>query len=190
MTLEIAFANRPCRGETVSGDTVLVLERPPAATLVVADGLGHGEKAALASQTFCDFIGENHHMPLPALMKAASRHSSHTRGAAAAIVRIDEQEEKLWFCGVGNIELQAISVHSIRPVCSPGIVGRPIRKILQFDYPMASGDMVALYSDGISSRFELKEYRSLGARECADAILENHGKYHDDATVLVARYRR
>ena len=72
----ISGANRPCRGETVSGDTILVVEGTPATTLVVADGLGHGDNAAVASRTFCDFIGENHHMPLPSLMKAASKHSS------------------------------------------------------------------------------------------------------------------
>ena len=83
-----------------------------------------------------------------------------------------------------------MSVNSIRPVCTPGIIGRPIRKVVEFSYELASGDLIAIYSDGISSRFDLKEYRTLPAQECADLILRNHGKYHDDATVLTIRYRR
>lgn len=189
MSLEIAYANRPCRGEKVSGDSIQIMEGP-LTTLVVADGLGHGPMAAQASLAFCEYVKSREGEPLPAVIKGSSKHISHTRGAAAAIVLVDTKSEKIFFCGVGNIELQAVSVNSIRPVCTPGIIGRPIRKVVEFSYDLASGDLIAIYSDGISSRFDLKEYRTLPAQECADRILENHGKYHDDATVVVTRYRR
>ena len=66
-------------------------------------------------------------------MKEASAAIKQTRGAAAAIVRVTTSG-KLLFVGVGNIEMHAVSRERIRPVCTPGIVGRNVRKIIVFEY--------------------------------------------------------
>ena len=153
----------------------------------VADGLGHGVEAAEASRAFCDFISKSVDEDIPELFGRASKAISSTRGAAAAIVRIDRETGILSFVGIGNIELQALSRKPIRPVCTPGIVGRPLRTVKQYDYSISSGDVIVLYSDGISSRLTLSNYRNLTPQEMADAILKDHGKYHDDATVLVVK---
>jgi serine phosphatase RsbU (regulator of sigma subunit) len=56
-------------------------------------------------------------------------------------------------------------------------------------YSYNSGDTFVLYSDGISSRFNLdgKIDMTLPPQTMADAILEQYGKTVDDATVVVVR---
>ena len=188
MTMEIEIAKRPMIGEAVSGDDVVVIHGPDGEVLiVVADGLGHGAKAREAAEAFCAFVELNASSPLDAIIRDGSRAISATRGAAAALLRIDGGNARLSFCGVGNIELQAASAAAIRPVCMPGIIGRPLRKVLVFDYALREGDLLVAHTDGISSRFHLEEYAALTAPEAAARILAEHGKNHDDATCVAIR---
>ena len=184
MTVQIASAQRPCRGETVCGDAYTVVA-DPVTTVALADGLGHGPLAHEASEAFCDYVRRNVGLGLEQLMHGATRALTGTRGAAAAVIRLDEAEENLVFVGVGNIELLALSRQQIRPVSTPGIVGRPLRKVVAYRYEVSPGDLLVLFSDGISSRLDLKKYKRLEPQQVADQIFEQHGKHHDDATVLV-----
>ena len=186
MLLEIGAAQRPFRHEKVCGDAFVVLQDREI-TIAVADGLGHGPKAAKAAVAFCEYVGVHAAKGLEEILRGATADLSDTRGAAAALVRIADQQRRLSFAGIGNIELQAVSKEPIRPACTPGIVGRPLRKVLRFDYELYPGDLLAIYSDGISGRFRLDSYSHLSAQSAAEAILAEHGKHHDDATCLVVR---
>lgn len=186
MTAGLAYAQRPCRGETICGDAFIVIEEP-VMLVALADGLGHGPLANQASEAFCEYVRRNGSLDLVQLMHGASKAIYGTRGAAAAVMRVDEEAGELSFAGVGNVELQAVSVVPIRPVCTPGIVGRPLRKVVAYRYEINPGDLLAMYSDGISSRYELKKFKRLEPQAVADQILEQHGKHHDDATVVVLK---
>lgn len=186
MSLEIGAVQRPIRNEKVCGDAFVVL-RNHEITIALADGLGHGPKAAEAAIAFCEYVEAHASRSLEEILIGATADLSDTRGAAAALVRIGSQHRELSFAGIGNIELQAVSKIPIRPACTPGIVGRPLRKVLKFDYELSPGDLLAIYSDGISSRFRLDSYRHLDAQGTAEAILADHGKQHDDATCVVVR---
>jgi hypothetical protein len=186
--MELEVATRPMQGETVSGDAAAVIEAPRGDVLiVVADGLGHGVKAHEAAEAFCAFAGIHADTPLEAIIRDGSHAIAATRGAAAALIRIAVGGARLSFCGVGNIELQAVSAEAIRPVCMPGIIGRPLRKVLVFDYALHEGDLLVAHSDGISSRFHLEDYAELSTREAAARILADHGKNHDDAICVAIR---
>ena len=63
-----------------------------------------------------------------------------------------------------------------------------MRKMLSFDFDLPPTALIALCSDGISSRLHLAEYAHLEPQAIADAIMEQHGKSHDDATCVVVRY--
>ncbi len=186
MRVEVAASQRPASGESVSGDEYLVVQGE-STLLALADGLGHGPQAREAAVAFCDHVRENSSASLEELLLGASARISRTRGAAAALVRIDPGGRELRFAGIGNICLQSRSREAIRPVSMPGIVGHSIRKIKEFAYPLHDGDLLVLHSDGISSRFELGNYQNLALQEMADAILGHAGKTHDDATCIVAR---
>ena len=184
--MDIGVAERPCQGETVCGDTHLVIAGE--VTLVaMADGLGHGPQAREAALAFNKHVEEHAHESLEEILRGASAAISKTRGVAAAVMRIDQRAMTMSFAGVGNIDMHAVSSERIRPVSIPGIVGSRIRKVRQFDYDLAIGDLLLLHSDGISSRLILEDFRKLAVQEMADEILLQHGKYHDDATCLVIR---
>lgn len=186
MKLSICTAQRAYLGETVCGDAFSMV-RDEKTLIALADGLGHGPLAAEAAVAFCRFVESRPGIGLRKLMTDATVQLSKTRGAAAALVRIDRQRGEIEFAGVGNIELQAVSKDPITPVSVAGIVGREIRKVHVFSYRIHRGDLLAVYTDGISSRFSLGDYAKLDEQALADKLLSEHGKLHDDATCVVIR---
>jgi len=170
----------------VCGDAVEIV-RAEETLIAVADGLGHGPEAADASQAFCRYVQDNASLGLEDIIMGASSEISRTRGVACGLLRIDASGKVMTFAGVGNIDVQAVSVNDIHPICMPGIVGQRVRKLQSFEYELHPGDLVAIYSDGISSRFDLGKFCHLAVQELADAILADYGKNHDDATCVVFR---
>lgn len=185
--MEIGIAQRPARNEKVCGDKLAVIDAD--GTLVaIADGLGHGPRAAEASEAFVAFMKSTPGGDLEDLLRRASDEIARTRGVAGALIRVDARESRMSFVGVGNIEMQAVSRNDIHPVCTPGIVGKRIRKIMPFEYEIFPGDLLAVFSDGISSRLSLKDLAVGSVQEIADRIMAEHGKDHDDATCIVIRF--
>lgn len=158
--------------------------------VAVVDGLGHGPGAHEASAAFLDYVEHNRDMPVDQLMMAAHKSISSTRGAAAALIRLDFETARLYFCGVGNIHFHSVAENApMCPVSAPGIVGHRLRKVIAYDYNMPSEGFFAVCSDGISSRMHLEELSSDDPQAIADAVLEHHGKSHDDATCVVVSYQ-
>lgn len=184
--MRIGTAMRPAEGQIVSGDAILVMEGEPT-IVVVADGLGHGAGAAEPAQAFCHFVRSRSSLPPHQIMGAASTEFVHSRGLAAAVLRVDLAARRFSYCGVGNIDLHAKSSSPIRPISAPGIVGRPVRKILHFDYSVAPGDILVAHTDGISSRFDVEDFSELDAGPMAAAILDRMGRSYDDASCVVIR---
>jgi len=166
----------------------VILTRAQVTLVAVADGLGHGELAAVAARAFCAVAAERCQHSLVEIMEGAHVRLAATRGAAAALVSIDESKDSLEFVGVGNIDLKASARGRIAPVSTPGIVGSRIRKIKSFCYSLAAGDLLVVASDGVSLRFDVASFQHLEEQAMADAILVKHGKTHDDATCVVIRY--
>ena len=188
--LLIAAVQRPAAGQMVCGDVYQVLRQGVRTVVVVADGLGHGQEAAAAAADFCRVAGVAAHQGIEHAMHSAHQQLRGSRGAAAAILRFDEERYELQFTGVGNIEMQTISRAAISPVSVPGIVGQRILKIKAFTYPLAPGDLLVVYSDGVSQRFNLASHQHLDVDGIAHAIMAKHGKAHDDATCVVIRIDR
>ena len=186
MSIVVGVAQRPCDGETACGDGYFA-DRGGAYVSVV-DGLGHGPHAEEAAVAFADAARPDDSFTLVQIMERAGRSLARTRGAAAALMRIDENARRLEFIGVGNIHMHAIAPVRMHPVCAPGVVGHRVRKLLPFEFELPETALIALCSDGISSRPDLGDFEHLHPQEIADAVLERHGKSYDDATCLVLRY--
>ena len=186
MTVDVAIAQRPMAGELVCGDDFAIARDATTTTIAIADGLGHGPAAAEAARQFCAFVSAHPGRDLEFLLREAGAAIAKTRGAAAAILRVDESARRLSFAGVGNIEMRSLG-GAFHPVCTPGIVGRPIRRVTCFAHEFRGDQLILLHSDGISTRFDMETYRSLPSDEMAKTILSNHGKDHDDATCIVVR---
>lgn len=187
MRVAIGSASRSREGEKVCGDVAASFPFAGGTLLCLADGLGHGEQAKEAAERACSYAGANSSQSLDALLRGLDRDLTSSRGAAVSLVALHVEACKLEFAGIGNVELRAVAASRVAPPTMPGIVGQRIRTVRVWDYPLAAGDIVALTSDGIKSRFDLAAFAHLTAEQIARDIVAQHHKSYDDACVLVAR---
>jgi phosphoserine phosphatase RsbX len=180
--LDVGVATRPIAGQRECGDCGGAWVSGCRTVVALADGLGHGPSAAAASSAFVAYVAEHFEEELEGLVRMAGKAIAGTRGAAVAIVRIDCESQRLWFAGVGNIELHSLSRERIAPVSVPGILGRPLRKVKIFEYGLATGDIIILHSDGVSRGVDLPELRGMSAQRASLRVIDTWGKQHDDAS--------
>jgi negative regulator of sigma-B (phosphoserine phosphatase) len=186
--VEFGTAQRPANGESECGDAYSLLPGPSTTLVALADGLGHGPRAAEAARAFCAEAGRLVDEPLEAILASADRALAGTRGAAAVLARLDGAG---WFefAGVGNIGARALSRLTVHPVSVAGTLGRhgPRRPRCE-RFRVERGDLLVLFTDGISGRFDLDTFRGQPPSRVARALIESHGKGHDDATCIAIRW--
>ncbi|NKY09212.1 ATP-binding protein [Cellulomonas hominis] len=180
---------RPMAGQEVCGDAYAVREDDGVLTLLLADGLGHGPLAAAASgEAVRAFRAAPPDGPAT-LLTTVHRALSGTRGAAAAIARLEADQVR--YAGVGNIAGVVLGGDARRAMIShPGIVGGQARTIRETTYPLPRGAVVVMHSDGVTERQTLEGYPGLLARSplvTAAVLLRDFGVRRDDASVVVAR---
>ncbi len=187
--MEIGAALRPARGETISGDAFRVLRHEAIVTVVVADGVGHGPGAALAAARFCGFVETSVTQTPAELLHGAHKALAGTRGAAGVILQINTDCHEAIFAGVGNVELVVSRKLPKTPICTPGIIGYRMRRVLPFSFLLSKNDLLVLFSDGISQNcLDIVKQNRHEPQELAGIILQRHGKEHEDATCVAIRY--
>jgi phosphoserine phosphatase RsbX len=187
MPILVGAAQRPMAGETICGDGFVTVPRAQGLLICLADGLGHGPAAQVASDAACRYVREHAEVPLERLMRGLNVALAATRGAAISLLVLDPPVKRALFVGIGNVELRAFSLAHIAPPTTPGIVGQGLRTARVWDYSLAPGDLFVLLSDGISSRFDLGALSHLPPQALADELVAKYFKSHDDACCVVAR---
>lgn len=191
MKFSVSFEQRNCRNEEVCGDAVAVEsdENAGITHVAVIDGLGHGPAAHAAADAFVAYFRKTitPELPLVDLLNGASNAIARTRGVAASVIRLDGNKREIQYAGVGNVELMAVSVDPIRPISKAGIIGRRLGRLLHFEYSLHHGDLLAVFTDGISSRFSLESLRDMDPPALCREVLSEWGKAHDDATIVAIR---
>jgi anti-sigma regulatory factor (Ser/Thr protein kinase) len=181
----------PKRGEEENGDGWTAIVGAEVVTIAVADGLGHGPSAALASTGVLRVIRERDQLPLTELMEEAHGATRATRGSAVGIVRILPASGRLDFVGVGNIAGTITNEEGHRKTVSlPGIVGHDMRRVQLFSYPWTAASILVMHSDGISTSWNLNAYPGLSDRDpmlIAAVLFRDYCRGTDDATVVVAK---
>lgn len=184
-------ATRSIGGETLNGDSYAITHPGPGKTLAaVIDGLGHGKEAHLASTIIKEQVLLKSDLPLTDLMNYLHQAARSTRGAVIGLIYIDTAQSILQFCGIGNIEGFVMHPDGKKSLISyGGILGHHIRTPRKFDYPFQPGDVLCMYSDGITSRWlpdqiNWKEH----PQRTAEHILNSYSRANDDATVLIISY--
>jgi len=188
--LEIGALWTPIAGEEECGDGWGVCCDARGASLVAADGLGHGPEAALAAAAAIGTLARNPAAPAGELMHAAHEALRPTRGAAMATARIDHDSGELRFAGVGNIAACVIDGSRRSLVSHNGIVGHNMRKVQEFAVPFGVGALCILHSDGIQTQWDLDKYPGLAGRSAAlvaAVLMRDFIRRRDDAMVLVLR---
>ena len=177
-------------GETVSGDAWDIRIEDGQATVIVADGLGHGpvaaEAAAEALKAFASIAGSP-----SAVLERAHPLMRSTRGAAVAMAQLDAKAGTIVYAGAGNISGRLISGIEDRSLMSQhGTLGVQIRRLQDVHYPWPDHSLLVLHSDGLLTRWHLKEVG--GLLQCDPAVvagwlLRDYTRGHDDVTVVVLK---
>jgi len=183
----------PMAGLAESGDAWATNRRDGGATILVADGLGHGEGAAEAALSAVAVFRKRASAEPGALMEELHPALRGTRGAAAAIAHVDTQRGKLTFVGVGNISASIWHPSKSQHLVSMnGIVGHHMSRVRTFVYEWLPGSILVMHSDGVRTRWRLEDYAGLQAKPAgliAGVLLRDAARGTDDACVVVARSR-
>ncbi len=187
----VAGISVPLRGELVCGDAWAFAGAGAVATLMVADGLGHGPDAAEASAAALDVFAAEPMREPAAMLAATHDRLRRTRGAAVTIVRVDTQASTIRACGAGNVIARVISGVSDRTlVMQHGTAGMQMRRPEEVNVPWPPHALLAVFSDGLESRWTPQPLMPVLGRDpslAAAILLRDHSRGRDDATVVVLR---
>ena len=188
VTWGMAATNAP--GEDVSGDQWVFLQRDTRVSFMMVDGLGHGlkahEAASEAENVFRMNVAEQPGVVLARLH--AALHS--TRGAAAALAVVDLATGTMTYAGVGNIAGTIVRADGQTQglVSNNGTVGADTISVKEFQYQWRAGEQLVMHTDGLRTRWSLKDRPGLSACHPAIVAAILHRDYlrgRDDATVAV-----
>jgi len=177
-------------GETISGDAWDIRIGDGVATVIVADGLGHGPVAAEAAAEALTVFSTATGSP-SAILERAHPLMRGTRGAAVAIAQANASTGMITYAGAGNISGRMISGVEDRSLMSQhGTLGVQIRRLQDASYPWPDHSLIALHSDGLMSRWNLNDVG--GILQCDPAViagwlLRDYTRGHDDVTVVVLK---
>ena len=180
--------SRPYKGLSICGDSFVIEEREGEILAAVVDGLGHGYESSVAAERAVEVIREFADLGVGPLLMRVHQELRTTRGAAIGLLKIDDGTGTGEFCGIGNIEVQALNGQPPSVFCLAGIVGHNLRTSKVMPITMKPGDIYCLMSDGISTRGNLKACLPGPPDTVARRIVEHWGKDHDDATAVILGY--
>ena len=192
LRFDVATRVRSCAGELVSGDLVCWKQVGDSSFVLTLDATGHGREAhrvaEIAERTFGSAnLGDPAEFLL--VLDEALRGS---RGAAAALARLDGAERSLSYAAVGNISGRLVGRGDSHLVCRDGTLGQRFRSPKLQTYELRPQDLVLMHSDGISARFSTETFADLHtgqAQSVAAQLLERFGKMYDDASCAVVRVK-
>ena len=196
LKIEAAFATLPLPGQSESGDLCLVKRVGKGTLLAVVDGLGHGQEAASAAHAAVGALDQYSREPLIDLVRRCHEALVGLRGVVLGLAYLDPQTATMAWLGVGNVGGVLLRADlgnrpsRITLVPNAGFIGVEQTRPTTRSVPLAPGDTVILYSDGIKDGFAESLALSNTPQEIADFVITRQVKGNDDALVLVARYAR
>jgi serine/threonine protein phosphatase PrpC len=196
LRIDAAFATLPLPGQAESGDLSLIKKVGKGTLLAVVDGLGHGQEAASAAHAAVGALDRYSREPLADLVRRSHDALVGLRGVVLGLAYLDPQAATMTWLGVGNVggillrQDPASRPSRVSLVPSAGFIGAEQTHPTTRSVPLALGDTIILYSDGIQDGFAESVVLAHSPQEIADFVITRHVKGTDDALVLVARYAR
>jgi negative regulator of sigma-B (phosphoserine phosphatase) len=194
--IESGIYVRPCEGETLSGDVVLVQSHGHGLFAALIDVLGHGPDAhrlgVQLSAALSGWLPEARPPAPEAAITVLHDGARGTRGAAAAVAWLDTQTLEGWVVGVGNVRCRLFGAVTRTFEFGEGVLGQRVRTPRPVLFTLQPTDVVILFSDGVAGRFRRDDYPSLGldpAPAIAFNVVRRFGKSVDDASCAVMRCR-
>lgn len=190
--LHIGAVNVPKPGQEVCGDSWGAEQTEQDSIILLADGLGHGLDAKLASAEAVRMLHRAPELPPGALVERVHQALRSSRGAAIAVAKIDRIRGKVTFCGIGNIAAHLYSgAHSTQHLVSVnGTAGFQTQRIREFSYPWPENGMLVMHSDGLATNTSVETHPGLALRDpalIAGVLYRDFTRGNDDATAVVAK---
>jgi len=180
-------------GEPVSGDGWACVIDGHRATLLVADGLGHGPDAAEAAQLAIQAFLHAPSSATPQLLARVHERLRGSRGAAVAMVQVDGSDGSGTLTGAGNVVGRIVSGVEDRTLLTQhGTAGVRIRtpEEVRFDWPPHA--LIAVCTDGVETRWKSELLHPVLGHDpslVAAMLVRQHSRGRDDTTVAVLRRR-
>jgi serine phosphatase RsbU (regulator of sigma subunit) len=190
-TLEHGYTIRPCRGESLSGDAVIARTLDAGIFMAIVDVLGHGPEAHELTHIIDSYLSRYGCWEVTRVITQLHQHLKGTRGAAVGMCAINASTGRLDYAGIGNTSIRRFGTTETRLVSHDGVLGQNMRTPLPQSVQLADGDLVVLYTDGVSDRFTAEQYPGMAHHppaEIAKNIVQRFGKDHDDAACVAVRY--
>ncbi len=153
--------------------------------------LGHGSEAHTVALNAQKYLEQNYRQELIDVLDGLHACLRGTRGAVAALCRLNTETGELIYVGIGNITVRVLGPRNSRLVSGNGIVGYMMSTLKEQTLKLFAGDVLVMYSDGIKEHFEPSECRGIlmgNAKSIAVGLLNQFGKKNDDASCIVLRY--
>jgi phosphoserine phosphatase RsbX len=182
---------RPCQGEYLSGDAVVIRPLEQGLFVAIVDVLGHGPEAHELTQVIDAYLARYGSADVSGLMTRLHQHLRGTRGAAVGLCAIDAASGRIDYAGIGNTVLRRFGKVETRLVSQDGVLGQNMRTPMPQTLQLDPGDLILLYTDGVSDRFTSNDYPGVlrhAPKEVASNIVQRFGKDHDDAACIAVRY--
>ena len=187
-TFPVSSLVRPLAGQSVSGDATAYRTLPGGLLVMVADGLGHGPLAALASARATEVLANSTSTSPSELIRLMHGALAGTRGAAITIALLDRASGTLTHAGVGNVAGRLVGPGRSRSLAvQPGIVGHNLPRVRELQQAVDSTQTLVLHSDGLTEKWNLDQFPDVlgkGPTVLAAAVLREAAVHRDDAGIL------
>lgn len=176
-------------GEEVAGDLWAVRTLGGRTRVVVADGLGHGRKAAEAAEESVRVLFTDKSGGPGELLRRMHETMQMTQGAVVAIADLDGRGELITYSGLGNISGRVYTPAGSKGCVSmPGGAGFQLHRIQEFSYSWPKRAMLVMSSDGLKSAINAQGLTQYHPSLIAAILYRDFHRGTDDATVVVARH--
>jgi negative regulator of sigma-B (phosphoserine phosphatase) len=188
--LQVGSYVRPCDGEAVAGDAIVVKDCLGGVFLSLIDALGHGREAADVALLAIRYLKHNAAADVGQVLTGLDEHLRGTRGAMVSIAFAEENGQTIACTGIGNTVIRRFGKRDETVPSPDGIVGVRFRSPRVSQLMLDAEDLLLMYSDGIDEAFfdSLTSLRGQPLDAIARRIVLDHGRLYDDAACLIARF--
>lgn len=195
--IDYFYSIRPCLGERVSGDVVIVEQREQWLFIAIIDALGHGPNAHVVACEAKDYLQKFWQVDVCHTMKHLHEKLKGSLGAAVGLAVLNLETNQLSYTGVGNTVIRILRPQTKKKSAQrlysvAGIVGSHIRSPQEQTIQLIQSDIVLFYTDGIKEHFSLQEYPLIFADDVmkiTKKLIRLFGKNHDDATCIALKIK-
>ena len=191
LAMEVGAVCLPVMGEKACGDAWAMKIKRDTALFLLADGLGHGDKAAIAANLAVSIFQQAAQPSPEELVTLIHQGLRNTRGTAVAVAELTYATGTLCYAGLGNISGLILAEGSAGNMISyNGTAGLAASKIQQLSYPWPEDGHLVLHSDGIDTHWGLQDYPGLAHKHpalIAGVLYRDHQRPRDDSSVIVAK---